>query len=64
MYKFRGDRIARETVYVMEGWDPAEWRSRWATRFDPLASVPAAEWRDDLPFGLEADLAAATDAVA
>ena len=25
----RGDRIARETIYVAEGWDPPEWRAQW-----------------------------------
>ena len=25
----RGDRIARETIYVTEGWEPPEWRARW-----------------------------------
>jgi hypothetical protein len=27
--EFRGDKIARETIYVAEGWDPPEWRARW-----------------------------------
>jgi hypothetical protein len=27
--EFRGDRIARETIYVAEGWDPPEWRAQW-----------------------------------
>ena len=29
IYEFRGDRIARETIYVGEGWDPPEWRAKW-----------------------------------
>ncbi len=34
---FRGERIERERIYVMEGWDAAEWRSPWrsATPADP-----------------------------
>ena len=24
-----GDRIARETIYVTEGWEPPEWRAQW-----------------------------------
>jgi hypothetical protein len=56
LYKFRRDRIEREVVYVMDGFDAADWRAPWATRFDPLASVAASEWRDGAPFGLEAEL--------
>lgn len=29
VHELRGDRIARETIYVAEGWDPPEWRARW-----------------------------------
>jgi len=29
IYEFREDRIARETIYVAEGFDPPEWRARW-----------------------------------
>jgi SnoaL-like domain len=27
LMEFRGDRIARERIYVAEGWDPPEWRA-------------------------------------
>ena len=27
--ELRGDRIARETIYVAEGWEAPEWRARW-----------------------------------
>jgi SnoaL-like protein len=27
--EFRGDRVARESVYVTEGWQPPEWRAPW-----------------------------------
>jgi hypothetical protein len=27
--ELRGDRIARESIYVTEGWEPPEWRARW-----------------------------------
>jgi hypothetical protein len=50
--RFRGDRIAHEAVYVMEGFDAAEWRSEWATMFDPLASVAPGEWQKGVPFGI------------
>jgi SnoaL-like protein len=29
--EFRGDRIARETIYVAEGWEAPEWRAQWAS---------------------------------
>lgn len=27
--EFRDDKIARETIYVNEGWDAPEWRAQW-----------------------------------
>jgi hypothetical protein len=27
--EFRGNRIARESIYVTEGWEPPEWRAEW-----------------------------------
>ena len=27
--EFRGDKIARESIYVADGWEPPEWRARW-----------------------------------
>ena len=27
--EFRDDKIARETIYVTEGWEPPEWRAQW-----------------------------------
>jgi hypothetical protein len=27
--EFRGDKVARETIYVTEQWEAPEWRSRW-----------------------------------
>lgn len=27
--EFRGNRIARESIYVAQGWDPPEWRAQW-----------------------------------
>ena len=50
--RFRGDRIAHEALYVMEGFDAAGWRSEFATMFDPLASVSPAEWQEGVPFGI------------
>jgi hypothetical protein len=27
--EFHGDKVARETVYVMEPWEAPEWRAKW-----------------------------------
>jgi ketosteroid isomerase-like protein len=27
--QFRDGKVARETIYVMDGWEPPEWRSQW-----------------------------------
>jgi hypothetical protein len=27
--EFRDDKIARETIYVAEGWEAPEWRAQW-----------------------------------
>jgi hypothetical protein len=29
LLEFRGDKVAHERVYVMDGWEPAEWRAPW-----------------------------------
>ena len=36
---FRDDKVERERIYVMEGWDAPEWRAPWraATPADPPA---------------------------
>ena len=53
--QFRGDRVATEYLYVMDGFPPAPWRAPWASPFDPLASVAPGDWRADRPFGLAAE---------
>jgi hypothetical protein len=30
--EFRGDRIARETIYVTEAWQAPEWRAQWRSK--------------------------------
>jgi hypothetical protein len=30
--EFRGDKVARETIYFGEPWEAPEWRARWRTR--------------------------------
>ena len=27
--EFRGDKVARETIYVTDAWEAPEWRARW-----------------------------------
>jgi hypothetical protein len=27
--ELRGEKIARESIYVAEGWEPPEWRAQW-----------------------------------
>jgi hypothetical protein len=29
--EFRGDKVARETIYIAEPWDAPEWRAQWRT---------------------------------
>jgi len=53
--QFRGDKIAKEYLYVMEGFEAADWRTTWATVFDPLASVRPTDWRAEDTFGLESE---------
>ena len=42
---FRGDRIAHERLYVMEGFEAAPSRAEWAERFDPLEAITPDDWR-------------------
>jgi SnoaL-like domain len=32
LLEFRADKIARERIYVMEGWEAPEWRSAWRSK--------------------------------
>ena len=54
LIEFRGEKIARESIYVAEGFEAAGWRSQWSTPFDPLASISPSDWQDGVPFGLDA----------
>ncbi len=40
--QFRDDRVAHERIYIMDGWEPAEWRAPWRSerRADPLPPAP------------------------
>ena len=39
LLEFRGDKVARERIYVMDAWDAPEWRAPWrsSTPADPPA---------------------------
>ena len=39
---FRGDRVAHERIYIMDGWEAAEWRAPWRspTPADPPVEAP------------------------
>jgi hypothetical protein len=56
LYEFRGDKVVREVVYGMEPWDAPAWRTPWNTPFDPLASIAPSEFRENEPFGLDAEM--------
>ena len=41
LLEFRGDKVARERIYVMEAWAAPEWRARWRaeTPADPPEGI-------------------------
>jgi len=41
--EFRGERVAHERIYIMDGWEPAEWRAPWRAKksADPAPPSPA-----------------------
>lgn len=43
--EFRGDKIAHERLYVLEGFEAAAWRAPWAEMFDPLEAITPSDWR-------------------
>jgi SnoaL-like domain len=34
--EFRGDKVARETIYFGEPWEPPAWRAQWVEKIPPL----------------------------
>jgi hypothetical protein len=36
--EFVGDRVAHERIYIMDGWEPAQWRAPW--RAETTADAP------------------------
>lgn len=43
--RFRGDKVAHERIYVMDGWEAPDWRAPWVERFDPLEAITPDDWR-------------------
>ena len=43
LLEFRGDKVARERIYVMDAWEAPEWRARWRsdTPADPPEGISA-----------------------
>jgi hypothetical protein len=37
--RFRGDKIATEWIYIMDGWEAPDWRAPYREMFDPLTSL-------------------------
>lgn len=42
LLEFRGDKVAHERIYIMDGWEAAEWRAPWRaeTPADPPPPHP------------------------
>ena len=42
LMEFRGDRVAHERIYIIDGWEAAEWRTPWRaeTPADPPTPTP------------------------
>ncbi len=38
LLEFRGDKVAHERIYIMDGWEAAEWRAPWRAE-DPCGSA-------------------------
>ena len=40
--EFLDDRVARERIYIMDGWEPADWRQPWRSEqpADPIPPSP------------------------
>jgi hypothetical protein len=41
--EFRGDKVARETIYVAEGWEAPDWRAPWRAAPPRDAGTPASQ---------------------
>jgi hypothetical protein len=34
MLEFRGDKVARETIYITQGWEAPAWRAQWRSEWE------------------------------
>ena len=41
LLEFRDDRVARERIYIMDGWGPADWRAPWRSETPADPPYPA-----------------------
>jgi hypothetical protein len=41
LMEFRGDKVAHERIYIMEGWPAADWRAPWRAETPADAPAPA-----------------------
>jgi hypothetical protein len=43
LLEFRGDRVAHERIYIMDGWNAPDWRAPWRSEqlADPVAPPPS-----------------------
>jgi hypothetical protein len=50
LLEFRGDKVAHERIYIMDGWDAADWRKPWRSKnlADPTPPPPAPPPADGL----------------
>jgi hypothetical protein len=37
--EFRGDKVARESIYISESWDPPAWRAPWRSEPDEQSTM-------------------------
>ena len=38
LLEFRGDKVARETIYITQSWEAPEWRLPWRAAWEPESS--------------------------
>lgn len=41
LLEFRDDKVAHERIYIMEAWQPAEWRAPWRSETTADGPIPA-----------------------
>ena len=47
--EFRDDRIAHERVYIMDGWEAANWRAEWRAERSADPDPPPPQERPSVP---------------